>query len=172
MPAWQAVDNLVSDADVLRRRRYGIIEIENELLKSIHLRPYPKMISLSGVAVLGGHTHNSAEGNRCWIYYNQPFRHSQFLVLKYIVSSRGSTFQTVRAALMVLDEIARIKRSDAILSEVTNLRISDRLLNRWGWEPHVPSSCRRHFIKRFYGKYPAPDSAHARIPGLPKSEAH
>ena len=54
----------------------------------------------------------------------------------------------------MLDEIARIKGTDAIVAELSNLRISDRLARRWGWEPHVPSSRRRHYIKRFYGSYP------------------
>jgi hypothetical protein len=55
---------------------------------------------------------------------------------------------------LVLDEIARIKQTDAIVCDVRNARISDRLLRRWGWESHVPQSRRRHFIKRFYGEYP------------------
>jgi hypothetical protein len=47
-----------------------------------------------------------------------------------------------------------IKRSDALLCDVLNERISDRLLQRWGWERHVLDSPRRHHIKRFYGEYP------------------
>ena len=61
--------------------------------------------------------------------------------------------ETFRRALTALDEIARIKRSDALLADVSNLRISDRLLARWGWVPHCPSRWHRHFIKRFYGSY-------------------
>ncbi len=156
MPLWQTVHDLSADADVLCRRRYGVIEMEDERLKAIYLRPYPRVISLSGVIVLGGHVHNMTEGNRCWLYYNQPLRHGNFLVLKYVVSSHGGTFRTFRGAMVVLDEIARIKRSDAILCEAANLRLSDRLARRWGWERHVRSSRRRHFIKRFYGHYPAP----------------
>jgi len=55
-----------------------------------------------------------------------------------------------------MDEIARIKGSDAVLSEAFNWRISSRLAERWGWVRHKPSRWRRHFIKRFYGSYPAP----------------
>lgn len=156
MPLWQTIDDLVANAALLRRRRYGVIEMEDERLKAVHLRPYPKVISVSGVVVLGGRVHNMTEGNRCWLYYNQPVWHSNFLVLKYVVSSHNGTLRTFRGALVVLDEIARLKRSDAILCEVANLRISDRLLHRWGWQPHVRSSRRRHFIKRFYGHYPEP----------------
>ena len=77
-----------------------------------------------------------------------------FLALKYVLSSRDTTLATFRLSLTVLDQIAAIKRSDAIVADVTNLRISDRLLRRWGWEPHLTGDWRRHWIKRFYGSYP------------------
>jgi len=99
------------------------------------------------------------------LYYNQPCRHRRFLALKYIISGYGATFRTFRSALIILDEIARLKRTDAIVAEVRNLRISDRLLARWGWESHMPTSRRRHFIKRFYGSYPDPQAAWALMSG-------
>ena len=58
-------------------------------------------------------------------------------------------------SVTVLDQIAEIKHSDALLCEAFNQRISDRFLARMGWERHMESSSKRHFIKRFYGKYPA-----------------
>jgi hypothetical protein len=76
-----------------------------------------------------------------------------FLALKYLVSSMGTSFRTVRATLHVLDRIAEIKRTDAIVTEVTNFRISERALRRLGWERHLYGSKRRHYIKRFYGDY-------------------
>ena len=60
----------------------------------------------------------------------------------------------MRRSLIVLDEVARIKNADAIITEVTNCRITDKLMARFGWEPHLPNSRRRHFIRRFYGKFP------------------
>jgi hypothetical protein len=44
--------------------------------------------------------------------------------------------------------------SHAILAEVTNAAISDRALIRFGWQTHLEHSRHRHWIKRFYGKYP------------------
>ena len=103
----------------------------------------------------GSRRHRERPGDRCLLYYNQPRRHPNFLALKYIVSHRDCTLATVQRRVDVLDEVARIKRSDAILCDVWNARISDRLLARWGWEPHSPSRWHRHYIKRFYGVYPA-----------------
>ncbi len=161
MPLFESVRDLQQDAEVLRRRAYGVIFVEDERLHEIRLRPWPKIISVAEMSVWGRGFHQRATGNRCWLYYNQPRGHRNFLALKYIVSSRHATFRTFRSSLIVLDEIARIKGTDAIVCEVSNLRISERLLKRWGWQSHVPHSRRRHFIKRFYGTYPAPDEAWA-----------
>ncbi len=159
MPLFQTVDDLQSQADTLKRRAYGVICIESGKLKEIVLRPWPKLISVAEISWLGNRTHDRTAGDYCWVYYNQPRRHRNFLALKYIVSSQQASFRTFRNSLIVLDEIARIKRSDAIVCELRNMRISDRLCRRWGWESHVPSSRRRHFIKRFYGTYPDPARA-------------
>lgn len=160
-PLFQTVPDLRVQTDVLRRRRFGVIEIADERLVGIHLRPWPKTISLAEIWWLGGRSHRRRRANRCLLYYNQPWGFPNFLTLKYVISNRGTTLRTFRGALVVLDEIARIKRSDAALCEASNLRISDRLLRRWGWERHVLDSPHRHYIKRFYGDYPPPQAAWA-----------
>jgi hypothetical protein len=159
MPLFETVWDVRKGAEVLRRRRYGVIVAEHGLLRAIHLRPWPKVFSGRDLCGAGRHVDGRAGEHACWLYYNQPWQHPRFLALKYIVSGRRATFQTLCAAWIMLDEIARMKGADAIVAEVRNLRISDRLLRRWGWESHVPSSRRRHFIKRFYGTYPDPRKA-------------
>jgi hypothetical protein len=77
-----------------------------------------------------------------------------FLALRYIVSSQGTSYRTFRATLVALDRIAAIKRIDAIVCDAANVRISDRLLKRFGWEAHKPQRWHRNFIRRFYGVYP------------------
>jgi hypothetical protein len=77
-----------------------------------------------------------------------------FLALKYVVSTGGTSYATFRAALNVLDLVAELKRTDAIVCDVANLRISDRLLARLGWQPHKPRRWHRNYIRRFYGVYP------------------
>jgi len=149
MPLFQTITDLDQQADVIRQRRYGVIEIEDHHFQAIHFRPWPKIISMAEIWWLGGRFHQNNQGDRCLLYYNQPRGNDDFLALKYIVSSRDATFATFRRALLILDCIALIKASKAIVAEVSNLRISDRLLTRWGWVSHVPQSKRRHFIKRF-----------------------
>ncbi len=152
---FEKVSTLADDPDLLRRRRYGVIEIVDERLVRIVLRPWPRLVSLPEIHGWGRWQHAHRPGNRCRLYYNQPWRHGNFLALKYVQSTRDATLRTFRLSLLVLDEIARLKGTDAIVTEVANLRISARLLQRWGWAPHLESSGRRHYIKRFYGRYPA-----------------
>jgi hypothetical protein len=147
-------DPFGADVAALRRGRYGVIEVAESELVAIHLRPWPRIISALEIEWLGNRRHERTPGDRCWLYFNQPWRHSNFLALKYVLSLRDCTFATSRRAALALDEVARVKRSDAILCDAWNLRISERLLARWGWEAHNPSRWHRHYIKRFYGQYP------------------
>ena len=71
------------------------------------------------------------------------------------LAATASTLFTHRHTVRYrLDRIAELKRTDAILCDAANLRISDRLLARFGWESHAPGRWSRNFIKRFYGVYP------------------
>jgi hypothetical protein len=122
--------------------------------QSVRLRPFPKIVTAPGIMIFGNAFHRYISGDRLWLYYNQPLRYSNFLALKYVVSGRQSSFASLVRSLDVLDEIARLKQSDALLCDVGNWRISTQLLARWGWTPHAPSRWHRHYIKRFYGDYP------------------
>ena len=156
MPLFETVDDLTAGSELLRRRRYGIVEVVDGRFRRVLLRPFPKIISAPEIALAGRWHHNHRHGNRIRLYYNQPRRFSNFLVLKYVLSARQTSFRTLNRALDVLDEIARLKQSDALLCDVGNWRISTRLIGRWGWVPHCPSWFHRHYIKRFYGTYPPP----------------
>ena len=149
MPLFDTVTDLKAQADVIRRRRYGVIEVVEGRLARVRLRPYPKLVSVWESRLLGRFWHRRLAGDRCWLYYNQPRAFPQFLTLQYVVSSREAAFTTFRTAVRLLDRIAEIKRSDAILCDASNARISDRLLARWGWVSHAPMPWRRNFIKRF-----------------------
>lgn len=150
------VTDLSRGQATLSRRRYGRIEVVDGQLRGVFFRPWPKRVSLLGVAIWGQWLHRRQAGDRCSIYFNQPLARADFLAVVYGVSSRGATLKTVRKAMQVLDFIARVKRSDFLVCDVGNRRISDRVLARLGWSPLSSSWLRRNFIKRFYGDYPEP----------------
>ena len=154
MALYETITDLNAGADALRRRRYGVIEVADGRFRHVRLRPVPKIVLAPEILLLGQAYHRFRRGDRILLYYNQPRRSSNYLALKYAVSSRQTSMGTVCRALAVLDEIARLKRSDALLCDVGNWRISRALLARCGWVPHCPSRWHRHYIKRFYGTYP------------------
>jgi len=93
-------------------------------------------------------------GDRCELFYHQPIGNPGYLSLSYVHSGARTSLSTVYLAGLVLDEIARLHRAHAIVCHVTNDRITDRLMQRLGWQAHCQQWSGRHFIKRFYGDYP------------------
>lgn len=153
---FETITDLIRDADRLRPRSHGVIEVADERLVRVVLRPWPKTVSLLDVWFDRAVRHRLRPGNRCQLYFNQPASSPDYLTLRYVVSSADTTLGTFHGALEVLDEIARIKRTQAIVCDASNRRISARLLARWGWEPHCASRWHRHYIKRFYDRSAAP----------------
>lgn len=151
---FETVLDFEPDQERIRARRYGVIETAGGVLRAVHLRPWPKLASLPEFLPLGPRYHCGGTADRCLLYYNQPRRMPNFLALKYIVSTHGTSYRTFRAALVVLDAIAELKQIDAIVCDAANIRLSDRLMRRLGWEPHKPQRWHRNYIRRFYGNYP------------------
>jgi hypothetical protein len=150
---FQTVTDLQTGAEALRWRRYGVIEVRHGQLIGIHLRPWPKLVSIFSV-LWGQWYHKHMPGDCVRLYYNQPLRHPNFLAVKFAISARNTGWASARRALEVLDEIAQIKGSDALLCDAASFRLSPRMLEREGWQPHAASRWHRNYIKRFYGSYP------------------
>ncbi len=142
--------------ELLKQRTCGRIFVERTRLVAIYGRWWPYYGNLLQAA---WDQRFRRQEDCCELYYHVPWSAPQYLSLSYIRAGQRATPSTVMAACMVLDEIARLKNASAIVAHITNGRISDRVLQRWGWEPHCPTLPGRHFIKRFYGKYPATSAA-------------
>lgn len=154
MKQWiESVWDLEASEDTIRRRSYGLIEVADGRFRRIVFRPWPKILTADDVLIRSQFGSRRSLRDACRLFFNQPRSHRNFLALKFIVSNFGTTFGTIRRAMQVLDEVARIKHSDAIVAHVTTPHVSDRLMLRWGWDRHLESSRQRHFIKRFYGDY-------------------
>ncbi|MEM7455200.1 MAG: hypothetical protein AAF456_12695 [Planctomycetota bacterium] len=151
---FQSIRDLNAEVETIRRRPYGVIEVVDGELIGIHCRPWPKLVSGMEAWWDGALGKGRHKKNHSLVYYNQPAGHRNYLALAYTVTSIHTTWKTWVRSLAVLDFVAYAKRSDALLAEVYNKRISDRLLARLGWEPQNLSSSKRHWIKRFYGNFP------------------
>jgi hypothetical protein len=154
MPLIQSVRDIDAEQHVLMTRAYGMIEVSRGKFDRVQLKPWPKLGSIVEARWVSYWKNTRRPHDGCRLFYNQPLQHRSFLALTYLESSLNTSLETVFTALRVLDRIAYIKRSDAILAEISNERISDKLLRRLGWERHREQSRQRNWIKRFYGTYP------------------
>ncbi len=143
------VHDLVSDAEILRRRRYGLIEARNGRFHRVLLRPFPKVVSLYELGLHSLLQGVCSERDRCLIYYNAPLACPGYIALRYFSSNKKCSLKTVNAALAALDEIAQIRGALAIVCHASNPRLSDRIMKRYGWTSHCEHLRGRHYIKRF-----------------------
>jgi hypothetical protein len=150
----EAITDFDTGRERIRSARWGMIETVGGELRVVYLRPWPKLVSLPEFLPLGPRYHVRGPADRCRLYYNQPLRMPNFLALKYVVSTSGTTYRTFRKSLSVLDAIAELKQTDAIVCDAANSRLSERFMARMGWKPHMPQRWHRNYIRRFYGTYP------------------
>ncbi|QDU88069.1 hypothetical protein Pla175_14390 [Pirellulimonas nuda] len=150
----RTIRDFAGQRKAIRAGRYGVIETHAGVLVAIHLRAWPKVLSLRELWPVGDRFHEAGPADRCRLYYNQPRSAPGFLALRYVASTRGAGYRTIRTALLALDWVAELKQTDAIVCDAANSRLSDRSLRRMGWAPHKPQRWRRNYIRRFYGEYP------------------
>ena len=148
----QPVSNVGAAGEVLKSRRYGRIVVDSGRLEAVYARWWPHVSSL--IEVQWEKWRRAFEQDRCELFYHIPWGSSRYITLSYVRSGPKTSLSTFYAATLVLDEIARLRDSNAIVCNVTNSRISDRLMTRWGWTAHCPNWKGRHFIKRLYGEHP------------------
>jgi hypothetical protein len=150
----QTIREMEAGGQRLKERSHGVVETAFGELRAIHLRPWPKVVSLTELWPMGPRYHARGAHDRCLLYFNHPRRMPNFLALRYVVTTTGTSYRTFRAALVALDAIAEIRGIDAIVCDAANMRLSERFMRRMGWEPHKPQRWHRNYIRRFYGVYP------------------
>jgi hypothetical protein len=152
MRFFRQIVDIENQREELIAGRFGVIVVEQGQLNSINLRPWPKIVTIWESLGWGEYSHRHRVGDRCRLFYNQPRGSERYLALKYIHCQRGTSLRSFQTALLILDQVAEIKNSDALVCEAANLRLNPRFMRRYGWEQHTSSS--RNYIKRFYGTYP------------------
>jgi hypothetical protein len=132
----------------------GKITMASGKLIDIRCGLLPKRVSVARVWL---ETHfRSLPEDHCTITYHSPLG-SRYLALDLVLAGPRTRLCTIRGACETLDEIARLRGAVAIFAHVSTSRISDRLLQRLGWQQHCLESPGRHWVKRFYDGYPDHD---------------
>jgi hypothetical protein len=140
------------NAASIRRWRCGRIVVQGGRLLRVERRWWTGSVSVA--QVWWQSRHGRPQDDLCWLDYHQPLGMPGFLTLDYIRSGRRAGYKSFRGACAVLDEIARLRGVLAIVAHVSSASLSDRLLERLGWQRHLPHWSGRHWIRRFYDGYP------------------
>jgi len=146
------ITHVAQGQSCLAGRSAGRIVTERGQLQAVYGRWWPHSGNM--LQVYWDQLFRGLARDRCELFYHAPLSAPQFLTVDFVHSGPATSWGTLYAASLILDEIAKIRGASAIVGHVTNRRISDRLLRRWGWEAHCLNWKGRHFIKRFYGTYP------------------
>ncbi len=134
----------------IRRWRRGRITMRGGRLVSLAPRRWTLPTSIA--RVWWQQRFRPGDVDQCLLDYRSS-RLGGFIVLDFVQSGPATQLDTFCGACQLLDEVARIREAVAIVAHVSTTAISDRLLRRWGWQPHAHGLGGRHWIKRFYDGY-------------------
>lgn len=124
-----------------------------------HVQPRWSIAAASIAGVYWDNFCGRDKHSRCEIDFHVPRGMPSFLTLDYIRSGRSATYADFRRCVRTLEQIGRIKRSYAIVANITNPAITDRLLTRFGWQQHCLTWKGRHWIRRLNDDTPPRDRA-------------
>ncbi len=130
--------------------RYGVVEVHNDHVYHIQRRLLPKLPSI-WEAWLDAHWRRLPE-NEVRLYYNVPYRCGGFMILAYARAGSKTSLASFRTGLSVLEEIAELKRLQAIVCHATNPRLTERVMNYFGYTRHASHLKGYHYIKRLTGR--------------------
>ena len=141
-----SVNSIEGNADRIRSWNYGELELFDGKLLGIYPRWWPRITS--EWESFRDSTIRSLPSDFCCAYYAFPRRAPGFMSVLYARSGPNTQYKTLYRAVVVMDEIARLRGSDAIVCQTINLRASERLMNRWGYVRHALALGENHYIKR------------------------
>ena len=134
------------NSDRVRSWNYGELELFNGKLLGIYARWWPR-IGSQWEAFQDSYRRTLPE-DHCRVYYAFPRSAPGFMSVLYARSGPNTQYKTLYRAVVVMDEIAMLRESNAIVCQAIGPRTTERLMNRWGYVSHAPALGDNHYIKR------------------------
>lgn len=141
-----SVTSVVGNSEKIRSWNYGELELSDGKLIGIYPRWWPRCGSQW--EAFQDSYFRTLPRDFCRAYYAFPRRAPGFMSVLYARSGPKTQYKTLYRAVVVMDEIARLRDAQAIVCQTISLRASERLMNRWGYVRHAQSLGSNHFIKR------------------------
>jgi hypothetical protein len=135
-----------ADAPEISSWRYGEIEIIDGRLSAVYGRWLPRITTQWHV--WQDSYNKTLSPDTCRFYYALPIGSPGYLSILYTHSGPKTRYCTFRAGILAIDRIAIAWRCKAIVCQASNERLSERMMNRWGYVRHAFSLGNNHYIKR------------------------
>lgn len=84
----------------------------------------------------------------CRFFYAFPIRAPGFMSVLYCQSGPRTQYKTFHQGVILLDQIARIHRAQAIVCQAASHRFNERVMRRLGYERHALHLGDNHYIRR------------------------
>lgn len=143
LPSVASIDHHASE---ISRWRYGTVLLRNGKLIAIQARWWPRWGTVFGAMM--DRVVRTLPEDECRFYFAFPRSAPGFMSLLYVHAGEKTTYQTFHQGIASIEAIARLRRSHAIVCQVTNDRLSERMMNRWGYVKHAPHLGPDHYICR------------------------
>lgn len=82
------------------------------------------------------------------VYYAFPWRSPGFMAVQYLVCGHQTSYATLRHCVEIVAWIARARGCQAVVCQAISDRLSERVMNRWGYVQHAKTLGPGHYIHR------------------------
>ena len=127
--------------------RYGEVTIVGSHVRSIQARWWPRWGTVFGMWT--DRISRSLPVDECRFYYAFPKSSPGFMSLLYTHAGPRTSYATFYRGIETLDRIATLNKAHAIVCQTTNDRLTERMMNRWGYHRHAENLGDGHYIRRF-----------------------
>lgn len=127
--------------------RCGKIAVGGGAVRQVRRRLLPRRVSIA--EVWWRKWFRGGRESECQLYWHIPWGSPGVLAIDYLHAGRGCHWRDIVAASRCIDEIARERGCLIAVCHVSNDRLSDRVLQRLGFQRHCLHLRGRHFIKRY-----------------------
>lgn len=144
--ALSPLHSIEANAEKVSSWRYGEIELFNGSLAAIYPRWWPRWGSQW--ESYWDSYHRVLPADHCIAYFAFPRSAPGYMSVLYAHSGPNTQYKTIYRAVSTMDQIAKLRNSDAIVCQMVSERGTERLMNRWGYVRHALSLGDNHYIKR------------------------
>ena len=89
-----------------------------------------------------------AAAGECRVFYAFPLRTPGFMAVQYLLCGPQTPYATLRRCVEIVSWIAQARRCQAVVCQAISDRLSERVMNRWGYVQHAKTLGPGHYIHR------------------------